>query len=100
MGEISHNTHSILHIYICLLVVGGCIKVEEYMWGAFQKNLDTFLFLLSGVSRNVVLGRGSTVNDGKMPTSCVASTTRVKVSFPFRKMKRCNIIIDILIFLY
>jgi hypothetical protein len=43
-------------------------------------------FLLSGVSRNVVLGRESTVNDGKMPTSCVASTTRVKVSFPFSMM--------------
>ena len=43
-------------------------------------------FLLSGVSRNVVLGRESTVNGGKMPTSCVASTTRVKVSFPFSMM--------------
>ena len=43
-------------------------------------------FLLSGVSRNVVLGRESTVNGGKMPSACVASTTRVKVSFPFSMM--------------
>ena len=43
-------------------------------------------FSLSGVSRNVVLGRESTVNDGRMPTACVASTTRVKVSFPFSMM--------------
>ncbi len=43
-------------------------------------------FLLSGVSRNVVLGRESTVDGGKMPLQCVASTTRVKVSFPFSMM--------------
>ena len=43
-------------------------------------------FLLSGVSRNVVLGRESTVNGGKMPSACVASTTRVKVSFPYSMM--------------
>ena len=43
-------------------------------------------FLLSGVSRNVVLGRESTVNGGKMAPECVASTTRVKVSFPFSMM--------------
>ena len=43
-------------------------------------------FILSGVSRGVVLGRESTVDGGKMPMSCVASTTRVKVSFPFSMM--------------
>jgi len=41
---------------------------------------------MSGVSRGMVLGRESSVDGGKMPTSCVASTTRVKTSFPFTMM--------------
>jgi hypothetical protein len=43
-------------------------------------------YMLSGVSRNVVLGRESTVDGGQMPKVCVASTTRVKVSYPFSLM--------------
>ncbi len=43
-------------------------------------------FLLSGVNRGTVLARESTVDGGKMPSACFASTTRVKVSFPFTFM--------------
>jgi|TARA_B100000900_G_C20141254_1_gene538063 hypothetical protein len=43
-------------------------------------------FMMSGVESGVVLSRESAVDNGKMPMSCVASTTRVKLSPPFSMM--------------
>jgi len=40
-------------------------------------------FMMSGVNNGTVLGRESSINGGKMPLSCVASTTRTKISFPY-----------------
>ena len=40
-------------------------------------------FMMSGVNGGTVLGRESSMDNGKMPMSCVASTTRTKVSYPY-----------------
>tara|TARA_B100001287_G_scaffold249889_1_gene230036 strand:- start:466 stop:708 length:243 start_codon:yes stop_codon:yes gene_type:complete len=40
-------------------------------------------FLMSGVERGPVLSREAAIDNGMMPKMCVASTTKVKVSFPY-----------------
>jgi len=40
-------------------------------------------FLMSGVERGPVLAREAAVDGGMMPKICVASQTKVKVSFPY-----------------
>ena len=43
-------------------------------------------FMMSGVESGIVLGRESSKDNGRMPLTCVASTTRVKLSQPFSMM--------------
>ena len=51
-------------------------------------------FMMSDVQKGpraskVVYGREAVVDNGMMPKTCVASTTKVKVSFPYRaKLKQ------------